>query len=88
MAKVVVTRDKNGILVWKPGTQVQLRKLTGWDALNFWGGTEECETPVWTSKGLFRLLFNEKESIKYFPELQEMIQVWEVKELELTLIEK
>ena len=68
MTTVVVTRDVNGILIWKPGTEVQLVRMS-WYTSDFWGPRQESKNQVWVAKGFFKLLFNEKDTANYFPEL-------------------
>lgn len=85
MSRMVITRDKNGVLVWKPGTKVELSCLRWWDALDFWSKQSQSDEPVWTSKGFNKLLFNEKQVREWFPELVEHIDVWETKEMEITI---
>jgi len=85
MTTVIVTRDNNGVQVWKPGTQVELTRMHWYKFGNFWGEQQESDNSVWTSKGFNKLLFNEKQVENWFPELLALIQLGEIKELQIKI---
>lgn len=83
MTTVVVTRDANGIQIWKPGTDVQLVHADFSASTDFWGKRWISKTPVWVSHGFFKLLFNEKQCEQWFPELYTVLSLNERRDMQL-----